>query len=161
MRWSILALPMMVAGAMAPAGAQVRATVRVGIPATAVARRAPLVIGAYSPEVYGPWLDSYQDWEPLTAYYYDGAYYDYPIVDWARPVQVYRYQHRVFFPPRDPEYIRLRTGALHRRYPVRGTYHWEYRPSDRARALPPRAHMTERRPDRARPSVRRGRYGGR
>ena len=108
MRISMMgAVPVLAALVAVPATAQVSARVHVDIP---IGRRAPLVYGAprrqvvvreYDPSLFGDWDSYYDDWAPTTLYYYDGYYYDYPIVEYAEPVLVYSFRNQFFLPPRD------------------------------------------------------------
>lgn len=117
MRRSILvATSLITAFATVPAAGQVAARLAVRIPVGHPSRigfgsRGGLVIGAYTPALVGSWQDDYQYWQPVTVYYYDGLYYDYPVVDYATPVYVYRYNDRLFFPPRDAAFLRLHSRA--------------------------------------------------
>ena len=108
MRVPFLAMaPVLAALSAVPAGAQVSARLHLDIP---LGRRAPVIYGAprrqvivreYDPSLFGDWDDYYDDWSPVTLYYYDGYYYDYPIVEYAEPVVVYSFRNQLFFPPRD------------------------------------------------------------
>ncbi len=131
MRRSILAATSLITAlATVPAAAQVsaRLDVRVPVGRVGVGSRGALAIGAYAPALAGAWQDDYRYWEPVTVYYYDGEYYDYPIVDYATPVYVYRYNGRLFFPPRDEAFLRLHSRAT-RFYPPRprDEFRGEYR----------------------------------
>ncbi|MGH7593335.1 MAG: hypothetical protein ACRELE_05725, partial [Gemmatimonadales bacterium] len=73
-------------------------------------RQAPTAYGVPSREVivrdydasrFGPWDGYYDQWAPVTLYFYDGYYYDYPVVEYAQPILVYSYRNQFFFPPRD------------------------------------------------------------
>jgi hypothetical protein len=102
--------------ATVPAAGQVAARLDVRIPVGHQSRvgfgsRGRVMIGAYAPALVGSWQDDFQYWEPVTVYYYDGMYYDYPVVDYATPVFVYRYNDRLFFPPRDAGFVRLHLRA--------------------------------------------------
>lgn len=111
MRISLMgAVPVLAALVAVPASAQVSARVHVDIP---IGRRAPVVYGAprrqvvvreYDPSLFGAWDSYYDDWAPTTLYYYDGYYYDYPIVSYAEPVLVYNYRNQFFLPPRDRQF---------------------------------------------------------
>lgn len=60
---------------------------------------------AYSPERYGPWASSYQNWTPVTLYDINGRYYR-RSVRGARPVQMYTYKNEYFLPPQDQAWAR-------------------------------------------------------
>jgi len=103
----LAAIPVLVALSAVPASAQVSARLNIGVP---LGRRAPVVYGAprrqvtvrdYDPSLFGAWDSYYDDWAPVTLYYYDGYYYDYPIVEYAQPIEVYSYRNQFFLPPRD------------------------------------------------------------
>jgi hypothetical protein len=103
----LAAIPVLAALSAAPASAQVSARLHIDVP---IGRRAPIVYGAprrqvivreYDPSLFGAWDTYYDDWAPVTMYYYDGYYYDYPIVEYAQPVVVYSYRNQFFLPPRD------------------------------------------------------------
>lgn len=103
----LTAAPILAALTAIPAGAQVSARLHLDIP---LGRRAPIVADAprrqvlvreYDPSLFGAWDGYYDDWAPVTLYLYDGYYYDYPIVEYARPVVVYSYRNQFFLPPRD------------------------------------------------------------
>ena len=107
MRYTALAaLPAAMIFAVTPAAAQVSAHLRVDIPIgrPAVRRAVPhreLIIRGYDARLFGDWENYYDLWTPVTVYLYGGRYYDYPIVEWAQPVVVYRYRDQIFFPPAD------------------------------------------------------------
>jgi hypothetical protein len=103
----LAAIPVLAALSAAPASAQVSARLHIDVP---LGRRAPVVYGAprrqvvvreYDPSLFGAWDSYYDDWAPVTLYYYDGYYYDYPIVEYAQPIVVYNYRNQFFLPPRD------------------------------------------------------------
>ena len=103
----LAAVPVLAVLSAAPAGAQVSARLHLDIP---IGRRAPIVYGAprrqvivreYDPSLFGAWDSYYDNWAPVTLYYYDGYYYDYPIVEYAQPILVYSYRNQFFLPPRD------------------------------------------------------------
>ena len=103
----LAAIPVLAALSAAPANAQVSARLHIDVP---LGRRAPVVYGAprrqvvvreYDPSLFGAWDSYYDDWAPVTLYYYDGYYYDYPIVEYAEPIVVYSYRNQFFLPPRD------------------------------------------------------------
>ena len=103
----LAAVPVLAALSAAPAGAQVSARLHLDIP---LGRRAPVVYGAprrqvivrdYDASRFGAWDSYYDQWAPVTLYYYDGYYYDYPVVEYAEPVVVYSYRNEFFLPPRD------------------------------------------------------------
>jgi len=103
----LAAIPVLAALSAAPANAQVSARLNIDVP---LGRRAPVVYGAprrqvvvreYDPTLFGAWDSYYDDWAPVTLYYYDGYYYDYPIVEYAEPIVVYSYRNQFFLPPRD------------------------------------------------------------
>ena len=95
MRVSLMgAIPVLAALTAAPAGAQISARVHVDIP---IGRQQGVIYGAprrqvvvrdYDEYQFGPWDEYYDYWEPVTLYYYDGYYYDYPVVSYARPIVV-------------------------------------------------------------------------
>jgi hypothetical protein len=111
MRPTILATaPLLAALAASPAGAQVTAHVHIDIP---IGHRGPViyrpepaprevVIYDYDRHGYGDWDRDrdYRRWQTITVYFYAGRYYERPIRG-ARPVVIYRYRDRYFFPPRD------------------------------------------------------------
>ncbi|MGH7582069.1 MAG: hypothetical protein ACREL5_02440 [Gemmatimonadales bacterium] len=110
---SIAYLPALIAFAVTPAAAQVSGRVRIDIPIgrPAVIHGVPhreVIVQAYDPYLFGDWEDYYDLWSPVTLYLYGGHYYDYPIVEWAQPVVVYRYRNQVFFPPRDQRFVTWR-----------------------------------------------------
>jgi hypothetical protein len=103
----LAAIPVLAALSAAPASAQVSARLHIDVP---IGRRAPVIYGAprrqvtvreYDPSLFGAWDSYYDDWAPVTMYYYDGYYYDYPIVEYAEPILVYSYRNQFFLPPRD------------------------------------------------------------
>src|SRR5207248_3195436 len=55
-------------------------------------------------------------WAPETVYYYDGYYYDYPIVEYAEPILVYRYRNEFFFAPPQREFNFWRERYRYRDY---------------------------------------------
>lgn len=102
----LAAIPVLAALSAAPASAQVSARLHIDVP---LGRRAPVVYGAprrqvvvreYDPSLFGAWDSYYDDWAPVTMYYYDGYYYDYPI-EYGQPILVYSYRNQFFLPPRD------------------------------------------------------------
>lgn len=101
------AVPLVAALVAAPLGAQVSARVHIDIPIgrqPGVVYREPqrqVIVREYDPDQFGDWDSYYDDWDPVTLYYYNGYYYDYPIVSYARPVVVFSYRNQFFFPPRD------------------------------------------------------------
>jgi hypothetical protein len=112
MRPTMLAvIPLLAAIAASPATAQINARVHIDIP---IGRYQPEVIydqGYLPPEIsvydydrddYGDWdVDGYyRYWQPVTVYFYLGRYFERPIRG-ARPLVIYRYRDRYFFPPRD------------------------------------------------------------
>jgi hypothetical protein len=103
-------LPLFAALIAAPATAQVSAHIRVDIPIGRPARaRAvrvvapiprPVAVLGYGAAQIGPWQRTWLGWEPVTVYVVNGRFYDRPVPR-ARPMTVYRYRDRTFFPPRD------------------------------------------------------------
>jgi hypothetical protein len=103
----LAAIPVLAALSAAPAGAQVSARLHLDVP---LGRRAPWGYGAsrrqvivreYNASRFGDWDNYYDDWAPVTLYYYDGYYYDYPVAEYAQPVVVYSYRNEFFLPPRE------------------------------------------------------------
>jgi hypothetical protein len=119
----IVAAPILAALIAAPASAQLTARAHIEIP---IGRSAPgydlrshqLQIRDYDQDRYGDWQDYYDDWQPETVYLYDGFYYDYPVVEYAQPIIVYRYRNDFFFAPRQREFMTWRDH--YRPGPVRG-----------------------------------------
>jgi len=108
MRASWIASVPVLAGLVAmPAQGQVSARIHVDIPighGVAIGNRRQLIVRDYDRGRYGAWESYYDQWIPVTAYYYDGYYYDYPIVPYAEPVIVYRYRDELFLAPRQREF---------------------------------------------------------
>jgi hypothetical protein len=116
----LVAVPVLVALSTLPAEGQASARLRLDIPigrqpriAYAAPRRS-LVVREYDPYRYGAWENYYDEWIPETVYFYDGNYYDYPIVEYAQPIVVYRYRNEVFLAPRQREFIQWRDGRNYR-----------------------------------------------
>ena len=110
MRKTMIALPLFAGLVAMPAAAQVSARIHVDIPVgrPGVAYGEPrqqLAIREYDRGLFGDWDNYYDQWIPETVYYYDGYYYDYPIVAYAQPVIVYRFHNQRFFAPRQREFI--------------------------------------------------------
>lgn len=136
------AVPVLAALSAVPAGAQVSARLHLDIP---LGRGAPVIYGVprrqvivrdYDASRYGPWDSDYDDWAPVTLYYYDGYYYDYPIVEYAEPVVVYSYRDEYFLPPRDHRFYVWRRnyradGGNYRGFPAYGRDVRGYRPMPR------------------------------
>jgi hypothetical protein len=112
MRPTMFALvPLLAVFATPPAGAQITARFHIDIP---IGRDQPeayygqgylpreITVYDYDRDDYGDWDldDYYQDWRPVTIYFYLGRYFERPIRG-ARPIVIYRYRNRYFFPPRD------------------------------------------------------------
>lgn len=112
MRPTVLATaPLLAALATMPAAAQVTAHVHIDIP---IGHRDPVVVYRpqpgprdvvvydYDRDDYGDWDRGrdYRRWQLVTLYFYAGRYFEQPIRG-ARPVVVYRYRDRYFYPPRD------------------------------------------------------------
>jgi len=57
----------------------------------------------YSPDYWGDWRVGYRQWQPVTIYDYNGAYYTRNIRN-SRPVQVYRTPRGYVLPPRDRDW---------------------------------------------------------
>lgn len=100
----IVAVPLLAALAVAPASAQLsgRAHVQIPIGRQGQVRRGAerqLTVHQYDARRYGAWESYYDQWVPETVYYYDGDYYDYPIVAYAEPIVVYRYLDELFLAP--------------------------------------------------------------
>ena len=133
----IAALPVLATLSATPAAAQISARVHVDIP---IGRPGQVVYGArrqvsvreYDQYRFGAWDRYYDEWMPVTVYYYDGYYYDYPIVPYAEAVIVYRYRDEMFFAPRQREFIvwqeRFRSRDYGRNYNYGRDY---YRPDPR------------------------------
>jgi len=107
----IAALPVLAALTAAPAAGQVSARVHIDIP---IGRQGPMVytaprrqvvVSEYDQYRFGDWDRYYDQWLPETVYYYDGYYYDYPIVPYAEAVLVYRFRDELFFAPRQREFV--------------------------------------------------------
>ena len=119
MRVSTLAtLPVLTMLALIPlrSNAQLSATVQIGPPQRSWGHE--VVVTSYAPDAYGSWQTSYRRWQPATVYYVDGRYYP-NRVRGSRPVAIYRYQNRSFFPPRDQQW-----NGTDRRY------NYRYRPTE-------------------------------
>ena len=108
-RW-IFAVPVLVTSVADPAAAQLSARVHIDIP---IGRPSPVAYPAVNRQVvvreydryrFGVWDRSYDEWLPVTVYYYDGYYYDYRIVPYAEPILVYRFRNDLFFAPRQREF---------------------------------------------------------
>jgi hypothetical protein len=130
----IVAVPLLAALAAAPASAQVSARMHVQIPLGRpgeVRRGADrrLVVHQYDARRYGAWESYYDQWLPETVYYYDGDYYDYPIVAYAEPIVVYRYRDDLFLAPREREFTVWRQED--RAAPARRDVGRDYRPAPR------------------------------
>jgi hypothetical protein len=112
MRPTILATIPLLAMLAAPAAtAQVNAQIRVGIP---IGRHEVVInyrpgpamrevnVREYDRRTFGDWARGrdYRRWQPVTLYFYAGRYYERPF-RYARPIVVFRYRDRYFFPPRD------------------------------------------------------------
>ena len=104
------AIPMVAALAMAPAQAQISGRVHIDLP---IGRQPPagysyrmpreVFVYEYAPRWAGPWESTFFYWQPITLYFYQGRYYERPFRN-ARPVYVFRYHNRIFFPPRDGKF---------------------------------------------------------
>ena len=112
MRPTLIAAVPLFAGLIAlPAEAQVSARIHLDIPigrhgpVSYAAPRGQIVIREYDQNRFGAWDRYYDEWIPETVYYYDGYYYDYPIVAYAEPILVYRYGDERFFAPRQREFV--------------------------------------------------------
>ncbi len=133
----IAAVPILATLSAAPAAAQVSARVHIDIP---IGRPGPgtygahrqLVVREYDQYRFGAWDRYYDEWQPVTVYYYDGYYYDYPIVPYAEAIIVYRFRDEMFFAPRQSEFIvwqeRFRSRDYGRNYNYGRDY---YRPDPR------------------------------
>lgn len=126
----IVAVPLLTALAAVPATAQFSARVHVQIPVgrpgevgRGAGRR--LIIHQYDARRYGAWESYYDQWIPETVYYYDGDYYDYPVVAYAEPIVVYRYRDDLFLAPREREFTTWR--QEYRRAPVGRDFERDYR----------------------------------
>ncbi|MES1259417.1 MAG: hypothetical protein ABUL71_02395, partial [Gemmatimonadota bacterium] len=133
MRASWIATVPVLAGLVAmPAQGQVSARIHVDIPighGGSIGNRRQLMVREYDRGRYGAWESYYDEWIPVTVYFYDGYYYDYPIVPYAEPVIVYRYRDELFLAPRQREFNIWR--EQYRVQPYRRDYDRFYRPMPR------------------------------
>ena len=156
MRITTLALaPLLLAASVAPAAAQVSATIhigpiRIGGGADHYRHGYPprLVVVDYPYRNYGHWKKTAVHWRPITVYYLDGYYYDRP---WrsARPVVIYRYRDHYFFGPRDNDWYRYRSSYEQREWRVwrdqRGGWRDDWRDDRRDRYEDRRDRYDDRR----------------
>jgi hypothetical protein len=143
MRVSLMgAVPVLAALTALPAGAQISARVHVDIPIGRQqqgviygAPRRQVIVRDYDEGQFGPWDEYYDNWEPVTLYYYDGYYYDYPVVAYARPIVVFSYRNQFFLPPRVRAYDTWRrTYRPNGRIIYRGSTNYRpYQPAPRGR----------------------------
>ena len=121
----IAAVPVLASLLVVPAQGQVLGRVHIvlpiGRPGPVVynAPRRQLIVREYDEVRFGAWDRYYDEWIPETVYYYDGYYYDYPVVAYAEPVRAYRYRDEMFFAPRQREFV-----VWHERYRERD-YRWK------------------------------------
>jgi len=133
-RFMIAAVPLIAGAAFTPAQAQVSARVHIDIPigrqqGPVYGSHRQLVVREYDPYRFGTWDQYYDEWIPETVYYYDGYYYDYPIVAYAQPIIVYRYRNEIFFAPRQREFITWRDRYRPQNY--NRNYRWDPRNNGR------------------------------
>jgi hypothetical protein len=122
-KWTLAALPLLLAGLAMPAQAQISADIHLGPPQRSWGHEIPVV--TYSQERFGPWRASYRHWRPVILYYANGRYYAHQIRG-ARRVEVYRSHNEYFLPPHEPGW-----NHLDRRY------NYRYAPNDEDYNRPP------------------------
>ncbi len=125
-KWTLAALPLLLAGLALPAQAQISADIHIGPPQRSWGHEVPVV--TYSSERFGPWRSAYRHWHLVSVYYANGHYYQHRIRG-ARRVEVYRSGNAYFLPPQEPGW-----NHFDRRYDYRYAPHdedYSHAPPDR------------------------------